>query len=99
MALSRVKTYALTKSFLFDVILEKYPSIKNEMIAESRRNYIKKYMNPLHKDRKEEIEKLNKKRSYGKIRIEGEKQGDVIMSGVFNKLAKKPTESLVILQL
>ncbi len=82
--------------FLFEEILSKYPNIKNEMIGEARHNYVTRYQGPLEKDRKEEMEKLNRKRQYGRILYEGEKKGSMFINKYLDRMGvKRPKEELV----
>lgn len=66
-ALRPVKTFALTKSFMFKTIFKKFPGLHSEMLAESFCRYIKEFRRPCGKKRAEAIKKHNARSNYSEI--------------------------------
>lgn len=66
-ALSLVKSFALTKQFIFKTIFKKFPGLHSEMLAESFSRYIKEFRKPCGKKRAETIKSHNKKSQYSHI--------------------------------
>lgn len=65
-----VEAFALTKTFMFDVIYEKYPSLLQDMLGEAHARYNKLFKRPMTKLRDEQLERINKQKPYTVIKVE-----------------------------
>ena len=58
-ALTEVKTFALTKSFIFKELFKKFPGLQGEMLAESFSRYLREIRRPCGDFKNKIIEKHN----------------------------------------
>ena len=63
-ALSNVKTFALTKKFMSEVIFKKYPELERVMVSEAFAGYVKNIRKPCMKLRVDKIKELNQRMLY-----------------------------------
>ena len=69
-ALSDLKTFALTKRFMKENIFQKYPELERIMIGESFARYVTTVRKPCTQVRVEKIKQLNQKMLYSQISAE-----------------------------
>jgi len=74
LALSQVKTFALSYDYLFGKVFSNYPNLLAEMKAESFSRYKRIFSKKVNDHRRQEIERLNSLRSYNKIQIVEDKK-------------------------